>query len=49
MIQVYMIFAASADLLKSRLGVLSIILCIALGIANLLHLSILILFGAICL
>ncbi|MCJ1262940.1 Golgi apparatus membrane protein tvp18 [Lobaria immixta] len=31
------------------LGVLSIILCIALGIANLLHLSILILFGVICL
>ncbi|MCJ1426405.1 Golgi apparatus membrane protein tvp18 [Sticta canariensis] len=39
----------SADLLISRLGVLSIILCIALGIANLLHLSILILFGALCL
>lgn len=42
-------FAAIADPFTSRLGVLSIILCIALGIANLLHLSILILFGAICL
>lgn len=38
-----------ADLELARLGVLCILLCIALGIANLLHVSIIILFSAICL
>lgn len=31
-----------------RLGVICIILCLAVGISNLLHASILILFGALC-
>lgn len=36
-------------ILKPRLGVLCILLCIALGIAHLIHFSILVLFGAFCL
>jgi hypothetical protein len=34
---------------RHRLGVICILLCIALGIANLLHVSLIILFSAICL
>ena len=42
-------FQALTYVLKPRLGVLCILLCIALGIAHLIHFSILVLFGALCL